>query len=337
MSSKNSYYKLIRDKLEKAKAVTALDFQEFDSSHSNDTLSSLQTEDFNKLNSSNDSSFSMKTIKEQYNEWHKFAIQIFFNKCSQVKLRTKKDYLKIINNFIEYSPDLNPEELESFMEHKFKISNKEYGFKAPYSQNQAKYAITIKRFLQSVYSIGKIDVDIKHYTKKTKLEKDQIPIIKHEDILNAYKELSDNGLIQDAMILLTIYTLAIDPYTVWLLTYEGLQDEGYIKYWDHKTRELKSQQISKEFANNFIYFKAYSELKEISSKDLKRQSQDGSNVSGTFIFNISPTNIYNRFKRKFGNKLKWFKFTPLNVIQLSRFKKGMELKDFYPSISQNNN
>ena len=43
--------------------------------------------------------------------------------------------------------------------------------------------------------------------------------------------------------LLTIYTLSIDPYTLWLLTYEGLQNEGYITYWDHKTRELKSQQI----------------------------------------------------------------------------------------------
>ena len=36
MSSKNSHHKLIRDKLEKAKAVTALGFQEFDSSRSND-------------------------------------------------------------------------------------------------------------------------------------------------------------------------------------------------------------------------------------------------------------------------------------------------------------
>ena len=44
MSSKNSYYKLIRDKLEKAKAVTSLDFQEFDSSHSNDFNSYFSNE-----------------------------------------------------------------------------------------------------------------------------------------------------------------------------------------------------------------------------------------------------------------------------------------------------
>ena len=75
----------------------------------------------------------------------------------------------------------------------------------------------------------------------------------------------------------------------------------------------------------------------ISSKDLKRQSQGDYYVSGTFIFNISPTNIYNRFKRKFGNKLKWFKFTPLNVIQLSKYKRKMELKDFYPNSSQKSN
>ena len=278
MSSQNSYYKLIQEKIEKAKIATVDFLKQPDLDNSTHIPPSISFESTLSLQSNSDSYLILSDQKDQYKEWHKFALQIFFSKCSHVKLRTKKDYLKIINNFIEYSPDLNPEELESFMEHKFKISNKEYDFKSPYSKNQAKYALTIKRFLQSVYSISRIDIDIKHYQKRTKLEKELIHTINHQDTLRAYQELSDNGLIKDAMILLTIYTLSIDPYTIWLLTYEGLQNEGYITYWDHKTRELKSQQISKEFVNNFIYFKTYSDLKGISSKDLKRQSQDGCNV-----------------------------------------------------------
>ena len=38
-------------------------------------------------------------MEVQYNEWHKFALQIFSSKYNNVKLRTKKDYLKIINDF----------------------------------------------------------------------------------------------------------------------------------------------------------------------------------------------------------------------------------------------
>ena len=112
-------------------------------------------------------------------------------------------------------------------------------------------------------------------------------IIIHQGILKAYFELYDIFLIKDAMILHTIYTFAINPYTVCLFTWEGLQDEGYIKYWDDKAKEFRSQYITKQFASIFIYFKTYSNSKDISRKDLKRQSQDGYKISVTFIFNIS--------------------------------------------------
>ena len=71
--------------------------------------------------------------KYKYKEWLNFTLKIFFSKYNNAQVRTKKDFLKIIKNFIEYAPDLNPEELESFMEYKFKISDKENLFKASYS------------------------------------------------------------------------------------------------------------------------------------------------------------------------------------------------------------
>ena len=57
---------------------------------------------------------------------------------------------------------------------------------------------------------------------RRKQRKYQPPIITHYDIEKAYYELINNELIQDAIILLSIYTLVIDTYTVCLLTYEGL-------------------------------------------------------------------------------------------------------------------
>ena len=241
MSSQNSYFKLIKHKIEATKTAVVNSLEDSQLEVASESISYISTDVTQTSHTISDPGFSLIDEKDQYREWHKFALQIFFSKFSHIKLRTKKDYLKIIKDFIEHSPDLNPEDLESFMEHKFKISDQENEYKAPYSKNQAKYAQTIKRFLENVYSIGKINVDIAHYKKKTKQEKDQYPIITHNDVQKAYYELINNSLIQNAIILQTIYTLAIDPYTLCLLTYEGLQEEGYIKYYDHKLRDFKLQ------------------------------------------------------------------------------------------------
>ena len=46
---------------------------------------------------------------------------------------------------------------------------------------------------------------------------------------------------------------------------------------------------------------------------------DQTKIRGEFIINISPTNIYNRFHRKFGNNLKDFDLTPDDIIELSKY------------------
>ena len=43
------------------------------------------------------------------------AIENYFAKCKNIKPRTRKDYVKIIQDFIKFSPDINLEDLESFM------------------------------------------------------------------------------------------------------------------------------------------------------------------------------------------------------------------------------
>ena len=67
-----------------------------------------------------------------------------------------KGYHKIIKDFMNYSPDLNAEDLESFMDFKFQVSNKNSEFKQSYFGTQTKYASTIKRFLETVFTIEPI-------------------------------------------------------------------------------------------------------------------------------------------------------------------------------------
>ena len=56
--------------------------------------------------------------------------------------------------------------------------------------------------------------------------------------------------------------------------------------------------------NGFKYLKGIFERTVEKSTNTIRTIYDGTTVTGTFILSKSPANIYNRFKRKFGNKLK---------------------------------
>ena len=46
---------------------------------------------------------------------------------------------------------------------------------------------------------------------------------------------------------------------------------------------------------------------------------DKTKIRGGFIIDVSLTNIYNRFHRKFGKSIDDFDKTPNDILQLSRF------------------
>ena len=96
---------------------------------------------------------------------------------------------------------------------------------------------------------------------------------------------------------------------------------------DYKSSTILTKVISRDLINNLNFFKAITKAKDIQSNDTERIAQDGAIIKGEFIFSISTTNIYNRFKRKFVNKLKWFSFTPRDVIDLSKYITASEKKE----------
>ena len=108
-----------------------------------------------------------------------------------------------------------------------------------------------------------------------------------------------------------------------MLTYEGISDNREITYWDYKKTSFVTKELHKELLNDINYFKIYSEMKGMQSKDMQRSSEDEAIITGTFILNIKPTNLYNRFKRKFGNKLKWFRFTPKMSLSFQNIEENL--------------
>ena len=249
--------------------------------------------------------------------------------------RTKKGYLKMIYDFIIFSPDIDSEDLENFMEHKFKITPLNSQFKTPYKGTQAKYAIILKRSLKRIYTIDDIDVKVSHYRKKIKNGKEMYHKVTHQDVFKAYEELSSLKQYQDAVILHAMYALSLNPYSIYLLTYEGIKEGQIIEYWDHKSSKTMTIDITYELLNDLNFYSIYTNSLNIMIRDTFRKSPDGAIITGTFIFTLSPTNIYNLFKWQFGNKLKWFKFTSLNIVQLSKHRRKTELQGLSPKLNNN--
>ena len=267
-------------------------------------------------------------LKNELSEWQMFAMKSYFAKCKQLKLKKRRDYIKIIKDYIKFSPDINPEDLEPFMIHKFKNLNHNSEFKHPYSKTEGKYASSIKRFLENIYTIDPLGIKISYYKRRSKTERNKPPKMASSDLYRAYNELMTNFQFQDALILNLMYSLAIDPYVLYTLTYEGINNDGEIKYWDYKQKTFVCKQLHKELRNDIVYFRLYPSCHKMNSNDSIRTSEDGENIEGTFIINISPTNMYNRLKRGFSNKLKWFHFTPKDLIDLSNYRKKFDKTDY---------
>ena len=111
-----------------------------------------------------------------------FAIENYFAKRKTIKPRTRKDYAKIIKDFIKFSPKINPEDLEPFIVFKFKLSGKNSNFKIPFSKTEGKYASEIKIFLESIYTIDQLGIKIDYYKRRSKTERNKSPVMTHQNV-----------------------------------------------------------------------------------------------------------------------------------------------------------
>ena len=123
MSTQSNYYKLIHSRLEKSaspsQANSALDELSINDSVTTDYLT--QNDSLASLSYINPNQNKIRKFK--FHHWLQFAKWTYFSRFSDVKKRAKKDYERVIDKFIEFSPELNPENLKLFMEHTFKITN----------------------------------------------------------------------------------------------------------------------------------------------------------------------------------------------------------------------
>ena len=68
-----------------------------------------------------------------------------------------------------------------------------------------------------------------------------------------------------------------------------------------------------------LYYQAISRKENNQVRQTLRVMIDKTTIRGKFLISIFPTNIYNRFHRKYGNSLKDFDLTLNDIIKISKY------------------
>ena len=124
-------------------------------------------------------------------------------------------------------------------------------------------------------------------------------------------------MFQDALILHIMYSIGINSETVVLLTFYSIDENGKMRYFDTLKLKYVDTILNQNLVRDVKFFK--DTMLEIKSetKNNFRCFQDKAIVMGEFIFEYTSSSINNRFARCFGEKLKWFKYTPNQIVKLS--------------------
>ena len=141
--------------------------------------------------------------------------------------------------------------------------------------------------------------------------------------------LSCKGLYRDALIIHIMYSLSLDPYHVYSLRYEDILSKNKIQYWDYRSSSRKTSYLSFELWSDINLIKKYRKKEMGEIRSTIRIMINHTKIRGSFIIGISPTNIYNRFHRKFSNTIPTFDLTPNDIVQLSRLNSKALVNGLY--------
>ena len=72
-------------------------------------------------------------------------------------------------------------------------------------------------------------------------------------------DLACKGQYQDALTIDLIYSLSLDPFHIYSLTYDGIIDKNQIKYWDYKSSSMITCYLFYELWSDINLIKDYQE------------------------------------------------------------------------------
>ena len=318
MSSSKNYYQSIYSRFkdtsikpELKKVDNTLPLVPFSDSESDSTQDQEYYKFFlNVLESKREAKFLRKIHEEMF--------EIYVDKLVYVDSDTAKSYSSMISQFLLYSPGVDPKDLDRFRGFKFKLPVEGKLPKNKLKGTSIKYYRCINNFLKCIYTseYSKLNPEFAKTIKANTKHKDRFPSL--AEVFNAYNELMDMEMYEDALIIELIYSLRINPETIALLRFDSVNSDGYMRYFDPNKLKYVDLKLSENLIRDISLLKRVVSKDALKIKQESRYYKDKVETTGEFMISATSTAIYNRFSRGFGGKLEWFKYTPGQIIKLSK-------------------
>ena len=220
---------------------------------------------------------------------------------------------------MRYLPSISPMDLHMFLKSKFPDESIIIDDTLHLKGQALKYFNVIARFLKFNNQSVNIKTCMQYYTKSTSRFNLVKPKMTKSAVFNLYTSLASMGLIEDAINIHLMFTLWIDPYDLYTLRFDDIEEDNCFQWWDYRVSRFKSWELKNSLKNELKYLKIFLEKKNGVLRKLIRVSLDGIKISGTFILQVTPTAIFNRFNRKFSGKLENCEFTPKDIVESSQW------------------
>ena len=178
---------------------------------------------------------------------------IYIQKMNAVEYVTAQAYAKMISEFVMFSPGIDPNDLELFIISKFNILKSGGSLILNLIGTPLKYYRWIGGFLKRVFC-SSYSVLNPEYSQLIKEDyESNVNSITLSDVMNAYIELMDLKKSDDALIIHFMYSLLINPETISLLTFDSINDEDNMKYFDTKTLSYVNTKLNENLMRDILF------------------------------------------------------------------------------------
>ena len=334
MNSLNSYYRSIYIRFDKHPYKSNLKSQKIRNDEDNKSEQSQETDLDDQYLKYYKDVLSNKREAKLLRKFHEEIIDSYSEQISYLASSTVKSYANIVSRFILYSPSIDSRDLAPFIRLKFDIPNTGGTLDTHLKGTVRKYYLCLKGFLKHVYTGEYTRLDPEGKTT-TIVEVDSSQnIITPLEIVNAYVDLMNLKNVEDAVILHIMYSLGANPSTISLLTFDSIDENKNITYFDTKASKFMTIKLNEHLWGDILYLKDYKLKNGIKNNQTERTYMTKIRVREDFITSLTETGIFKRFARRFNENLCWFKWRPQSIIRASNKMKGtLKYKDSNQSIS----
>ena len=318
MDKSNNYYKSIYQKFKRTQDTVQINANKNIVSSNQPASIDIDTSSSDILLKCNRDILKNKREAKLLYKIQNEMMDIYVEHMKQKSHRTAKSYSNIISKFIHYSPSIDPDDLDRFIKITFNIPYKGKIFPSSLKWTSLKYYNCIHSFLKIVYNseysqlIPEFALGNTHPQNRV----EEIPSLL--EVTNAYIELMNIENFEDATIIHLMYSLGANPETITLLTFDSINEDNFIKYYDTKDLKYKEVKLNENLIRDIMFLKSINLKHKQVDGDQFRCFRDKMISFGNFIISVSAPAIYNRFSRNFGGMLRWFNYSLQQIVKLSK-------------------